>query len=217
VKIEDFPAVREIYSRIQEISKISDQFEHLGNFKLSEISKESSFLSEYKKSIQESQSEATSKNPAVEPEDENQLSQKILSQPKPKSQSVKKKGGIFDIIQKEAKSKGVDPDLVKAIIKAESNFNPKAESHKGAMGLMQLMPSTAEELGVDDPFNPVENIQGGVTYLKELSRLFSKRDHVIAAYNAGPGAVKKFGGVPPYSETQNYVKKVKEYFQNYKK
>lgn len=104
----------------------------------------------------------------------------------------------------------VSPDLVRAVIQAESAFNPRARSHKGAMGLMQLMPATAAEFGVLDPYDPAENIRAGVAYLKQLLRSFAgKVELALAAYNAGPTAVKKYGGtVPPYRETRAYVAKI---------
>ena len=106
----------------------------------------------------------------------------------------------------------VNADLVRALIQAESAFNPRAVSPKGARGLMQLMPATAAEHAVADPFNPAENIRAGVKYLKQLLDSYDgKVELALAAYNAGPGAVKKYGGkVPPYRETQNYVARIQE-------
>lgn len=104
---------------------------------------------------------------------------------------------------------GVDPALVRAVIHAESAFRPGVKSHKGAVGLMQLMPATAEELGVVDSYNPDENITGGVKYLAYLLEVFNGDTRLAtAAYNAGPGAVRRHGGVPPYAETQAYVERV---------
>jgi hypothetical protein len=105
---------------------------------------------------------------------------------------------------------GLPPMLVKSIIRAESNGDPGAISRKGAMGLMQLMPETAKAYRVSDPFDPLANIRGGVQYLKDLLREFSGNlSLTLAAYNAGPSAVRKYQGIPPYSETQEFVQKVK--------
>lgn len=116
------------------------------------------------------------------------------------------------IISRVANTYDVNPELVKAIIKIESNFNHKAVSPKGAKGLMQLMPATATRFGVEDVFDPEENITGGVKFLKYLFQEFGEEnlDLILAGYNAGEQAVRKYGNaIPPYRETQQYVKKVK--------
>jgi soluble lytic murein transglycosylase-like protein len=114
------------------------------------------------------------------------------------------------LIRQHASNQGVRPDLVRAVIQVESAFNPKAVSPKGAMGLMQLMPATARELGVVDPFNPAENIRAGVTYLRRLLDRYDDNEQLaLAAYNAGPTAVDKYGSkVPPYKETRDYVQRI---------
>ena len=112
---------------------------------------------------------------------------------------------------------GVPLELLKAVAKAESSFNPKSVSRSGAMGVMQLMPETAEELGVEDAFNPEENIMGGADYLaQKLLQYGGDVELALAAYNAGSGNVDKYGGIPPFEETQNYVKKVTAYMEKYK-
>jgi soluble lytic murein transglycosylase-like protein len=106
----------------------------------------------------------------------------------------------------------VDPALVSAVMKAESSFNPTVVSHKGAQGLMQLMPATARRFGVSDAFDPVQNIRGGVRYLRVLLDMFEEdAELALAAYNAGEGNVRKYGGVPPFRETRNYVRKISGY------
>ncbi|MBE7440547.1 MAG: lytic transglycosylase domain-containing protein [Spirochaetales bacterium] len=112
------------------------------------------------------------------------------------------------LISLKSKEHGVHPDLIKAVIKVESNGNPRAVSKAGAIGLMQLMPDTARALGVD-PHDPAQNVDGGVRFLKDMARQFGNLDHTLAAYNAGPGAVRRYKGVPPYAETMNYVKKIR--------
>ena len=124
----------------------------------------------------------------------------------------------FDSIIKEASEKyHVDPALIKAVIKQESAFNPQATSVCGAQGLMQLMPETASDLGVKNAYDPKDNIMGGAKYLGQLMEMFNgDMTKTIAAYNAGPGSVQQYGGVPPYQETQNYVDKVLGYYQENK-
>ncbi|MBQ6515685.1 lytic transglycosylase domain-containing protein [bacterium] len=124
---------------------------------------------------------------------------------------------INELITKYSNKNGLDENFVKAVINQESGFNPNAKSHCGAMGLMQLMPATAESLGVTDAYNAEQNIDGGTKYLKGLlDRYGNNKELALAAYNAGPNAVKKYGGIPPYAETQNYVKKVLSNYDNYK-
>ncbi|MCR4924912.1 MAG: lytic transglycosylase domain-containing protein [Clostridiales bacterium] len=118
---------------------------------------------------------------------------------------------LEDIFQKAAKTYGVDVNLLKAVAKTESGFDTQAVSSCGAQGIMQLMPETSKELGVTDPFDAEQNIMGGAKCLKQKLDEFGDTKLALAAYNAGSGAVKKYGGIPPYKETQNYVKKVMSY------
>ena len=112
-------------------------------------------------------------------------------------------------INAAAASNGIDPALLKGLVSQESGFNPNARSGAGAVGLTQLMPGTAAGLGVTNPLDPAQSLQGGAKYLREqLDRFGGDEKLALAAYNAGPGAVQKYGGVPPYAETQNYVTSV---------
>ena len=119
------------------------------------------------------------------------------------------KSQILSMINKISRDNGVDEKLVQALIKQESGFNPNAKSKAGAVGLMQLMPATAKALGVKDPYNAAQNVEGGVKYLKSMLNKYNGNVILaLAAYNAGPNAVDKYSGVPPYKETQNYVKNI---------
>jgi soluble lytic murein transglycosylase len=120
-------------------------------------------------------------------------------------------GSYADLIAPIAASHGLDPELIRAVIRAESNFDPLALSHKGARGLMQLMPGTAARFAVADPFDPEENIRGGVQYLRFLrDRFDGQLPLILAAYNAGENAVRRHGGIPPYPETRKYVARILE-------
>lgn len=125
------------------------------------------------------------------------------------------KEGLEQIAQEAAERHQLDPALIRAVIEAESNWDPEAVSRKGALGLMQLMPATATELGVNDAFDPVQNLDGGVRHLRAmLERYQGDLDRALAAYNAGGGAVDRAGGVPNYVETRSYVQKITDnYFR----
>lgn len=121
------------------------------------------------------------------------------------------KGEVAEMVRELAPIYGLDANLVLAVIEAESNFNPRARSHKNAQGLMQLIPATAERFGVRNPWDPEQNMRGGMAYLRWLLRYFDGDVTLaLAGYNAGEGAVDKYGGVPPFAETRAYVKKIIE-------
>lgn len=114
----------------------------------------------------------------------------------------------IDAVDHASKAYKIEPELLFAVMQQESGGDPNAESHAGAKGLMQLIDSTAAEMGVQDPFDPVQNVHGGAKYLRQQIDSFGTLEHALAAYNAGPGAVRKYGGIPPYAETEDYVKRV---------
>ncbi len=122
----------------------------------------------------------------------------------------------YDLMIVEAADQhGVPPALVKAVVATESSFNPKAVSAKGAQGLMQLMPTTARSLGVEEPLRVEQNLDGGVRYLRSLIDRYGDWSRALAAYNAGPRAVDRYGGIPPYQETRQYVDRVLTYYRRY--
>jgi soluble lytic murein transglycosylase-like protein len=123
---------------------------------------------------------------------------------------------LLPLVRQAAQANGMDPALVAAVARAESGFNPAAVSPAGAQGLMQLMPSTARGLGVTDPFDPAQNLDGGARYLRAQLDRFGDPALALAAYNAGPGAVSRAGGIPPYAETQTYVQRVLGYYQSFR-
>ena len=123
-------------------------------------------------------------------------------------------GELPGMIQKAATEAGIDPALFDALIATESAYDPNARSRAGALGLSQLMPATAQSLGIINPLDPTQNLRGGATYLSQLLQKFNGDQRLaLAAYNAGPGAVGKFGGIPPYKETQSYVERVLGLFE----
>ncbi|MGQ9629609.1 MAG: lytic transglycosylase domain-containing protein [bacterium] len=122
--------------------------------------------------------------------------------------------GITDYINIYSQKYNIPPRLVDAIIRAESGYNPYAKSPRGALGLMQLMPDTADEMGVEDPFDVEQNIEGGTRYLRRMIDRFNGNLHkALAAYNAGPENVDKYGGIPPFQETRDYVRRVLRFFE----
>jgi soluble lytic murein transglycosylase-like protein len=133
------------------------------------------------------------------------------SQVRTTRRSMNPRAQEFDpLIAEYAEAHDVRPDLVRAVIQAESAFDPLARSSKGAMGLMQLMPATAAELGVTDPYDPAQNIRGGVAYQKsQLVQYSDNEELALAAYNAGPTAVNRYDGVPPYRETRDYIRRIR--------
>jgi hypothetical protein len=115
---------------------------------------------------------------------------------------------LKEIARQKARDFGVNEDIFLKLVGAESGWNPRAKSGAGAEGLVQLMPATAQGLGVSNPYDPVQSLTGGARYLSQQLKRFGSYDKALAAYNAGPGNVERYGGIPPFKETQNYVKKI---------
>ena len=131
------------------------------------------------------------------------------------TENVSSPAELESIFNKAAQEYNIDVNLLKAVAKTESNFNPNATSSVGAMGVMQLMPDTAASLGVTDAYDPEQNIMGGAKYLSQMLKKYNGNVSLaLAAYNAGPGNVDKYGGIPPFEETQNYAKKILDYLGN---
>lgn len=183
---------------LRRISAIESQFQEMMNFGMDGIQPDKDFQTILDSTYE--QQYGSSSKPGV-----------------PSSGSKVSHGDIDKLIDKYSAQNNLDPDFVKAVVKQESGFNPNAKSHCGAMGLMQLMPSTAQGLGVTNAYDAEQNIYGGTKYLKGLmDRFDNNKELALAAYNAGPNAVKKYNGVPPYKETQNYVKNVMASYGRFK-
>lgn len=119
---------------------------------------------------------------------------------------------LAEAIERHARERDLEPRLVQAVVQVESGYNQRARSNKGAIGLMQLMPGTASDLAVTDPWDLEQNLRGGTSYLRQMIDRFGDLELALAAYNAGPEAVAKYGGIPPYEETRNYVRRILHLF-----
>ena len=196
------------------LSSIESNFRALETIAGQNQTAPSEIESDFKKILDKKLEETTAKEeektpPLAEIDEEIKPEAKEAINLKSKIDLKAQSANLDEIIETFSDKYGIDGDFIKAIIKQESGFNPKATSKKGAMGLMQLMPKTAQSLGVSDAYNPWENVEGGVKYLKGLlNRFDNDKKMALAAYNAGPNAVKKYGGIPPYKETQNYVNSI---------
>ena len=209
-------------SQAQAFNRVNELNNYINSFYPQENVQKGKELSAFAEILAESKSETPKTSvfeldlpPNVQPKKLEPLPFGTLTKIKPKNDVVvsninpNSKEAIMGYVKEMSQKYGVEEKLVKALIRQESGFNPNAVSRVGASGLMQLMPQTAKSLGVKDVFNPRENIEGGVKYLKQmLDKYNGNKILALAAYNAGPGAVDKYDGVPLYKETQNYVKAI---------
>ncbi|EKP11821.1 MULTISPECIES: lytic transglycosylase domain-containing protein [Leptospira] len=195
MRIEELPPVQKILNRIQDIESLANRF-------VKETPAQN--RQEPFDSMLKAEGEKSASNPKIEPWRTNSRGNWEGIEPT-----------LAEIIRKESEKNHLDPSLVQSVIKAESGFKTDAISPKGAIGLMQLMPSTANLLGVDDPSDPAENVAGGTKFLSDLLNKYRNLDHALAAYNAGPKAVDHYGGIPPYKETKKYVEKVKKFYRDF--
>lgn len=152
----------------------------------------------------------------LSPEDSHLLSPSYPKRESPSSMVTRVSRDYHQLLKEVARKYRLPLNLLEGVVKVESNFDPQAVSPSGALGLMQLMPETARALGVKNPFDPRENLEAGARYLRQMLDLFRGNiDLALAAYNAGPGAVQRYGGIPPYKETREYIEKVKAAAQEF--
>ena len=203
-------------SKAQTMSRIDELNNYIDSLYPNKISvKKENNVSAFEKILSESQEESLQKQSVFKLDPPPNVKTGIvnpfgsLTGVKTQDKISSTKAEILNYIKDASEKFGVEEKLIKAVVKQESGFNPNAVSRTGAKGLMQLMPKTASSLGVKNAFDPKENIEGGVKYLKQmLDKYNGNKILALAAYNAGPGAVDKYSGVPPYKETQNYVKSI---------
>ena len=223
--ITPFGRMNELFSRVEDkLSRADTKFKQLASLpeEKDPFKRISSFEEEIERKIEKP---FTPKAKAREQLREN-ISQLLSSNPSvgalfkglsPVLDSLTDPSKFDSIIKAAAEKFNLDPDLIKAVIRQESNFNPNAVSKAGAMGLMQLMPETAKWLGVTNPFDPVQNIFGGAKYLRMLLDKFNGNlELALAAYNAGPANVEKHKGIPPFKETQDYVRNILYFYNSLK-
>ena len=177
-------------------------------------------MSEIERGFQTLLSRSQTEVPVAQPDFQKILDKTVQLEKNTQNKSTntaKSRTEIDNLIEEYSAKNGLDADFVKAVVRQESGFNPNAKSKCGAMGLMQLMPATAKGLGVTNAFDAEQNIYGGTKYLKGLlDRFGNNKELALAAYNAGPNAVKKYNGIPPYAETQNYVKSIMKSYDKLK-